>query len=333
MHRFAPIPLVLCLTAGCSKSPAGPSSSNVTAVLQGQTLSAVDGAATPNMSVQVGSKFPVVTDGNGLFEVEVGGTGSFNTTIRGNGVVERQTMVVNPSEGRARLSLIPASFDLTAFDEMFRTSNERLQRWTSRPSLVVLGSVMTYRSGGGNVYVATAEQLSDDEVNQMVAHLNEGLALLTGDTFTSFESLEVERPAAGAQVDVERTGRIIVGRYNGIVTLANTIGYGQWSELSNGTVVAGAMFLDRDFDRDDPRRRLLRIHELGHALGYLHVEARTSIMNPAIGPEPTDFDRAAAKIAFQRLPGNKSPDIDPSGSRAFSVVSGGGEWKPPIYCK
>ena len=72
------------------------------------------------------------------------------------------------------------------------------------------------------------------------------------------------------------------------------------------------MYLDRDFDRDDNRRRLLRIHELGHALGYQHVESRSSIMNPSIGPEPTEFDRAGAVIAFSRPVGNRSPDVDPS---------------------
>jgi hypothetical protein len=56
---------------------------------------------------------------------------------------------------------------------------------------------------------------------------------------------------------------------------------------------------------------LLRIHELGHALGYQHVTSRTSIMNPALGPEPSQFDREGAIIAFQRPPGNRAPDTDP----------------------
>ena len=99
----------------------------------------------------------------------------------------------------------------------------------------------------------------------------------------------------------------MVGRYNGIVSLAKTIGYGLWSEQPDGSIGGGAMYLDRDFDRDDNRRRLLRIHELGHALGYQHVESRTSIMNPSIGPEPTEFDRAGAIIAFARPVGNRSP--------------------------
>ncbi len=93
----------------------------------------------------------------------------------------------------------------------------------------------------------------------------------------------------------------------GITSLAKTIGYGLWSEQPDGSIVGGAMYLDREFDRDDNRRRLLRIHELGHALGYQHVESRTSIMNPSIGPEPTEFDRAGAIIAFARPVGNKSP--------------------------
>ncbi len=54
------------------------------------------------------------------------------------------------------------------------------------------------------------------------------------------------------------------------------------------------------------------MHELGHALGYNHVTVRTSVMNPVISGEPTDFDRTGAKVAFERPPLNRSPDVDPS---------------------
>jgi hypothetical protein len=221
--------------------------------------------------------------------------------------------------------VIPASFDLVAFDEMFRTANARLQRWTTRPVLVVLASVMSYRMPADE-YLATSQQMSDDEVSLLIAHLTEGLSLLTGGTYASFERVDIERPASGTRALVTRPGMIVVGRYNGILTFAQTVGYGRWAESPDGSVNGGAMFLDSGFDKDDARRRLLRIHELGHALGYLHVESRSSIMNPSLGPEPTEFDRAAAIVAFQRQPGNVSPDIDPMSSASNPFAPGQVRW-------
>jgi hypothetical protein len=324
------LPLVACGGGSSPTEPGGSSSS----VLQGQTVNAIDGAASPNLSVQVGHRWAVISDSSGFFQVEVD-PGTYRTIVRGNAIVERDTRLTGPTSNRLRLSLIPASFDLNAFNEMFRGSNARLQRWTSRPALVVLASIMEYESGPNDQYAASGEQLSDDEVSQMLSHLNEGLALLTGNTYTSFSSVEIERSSAGTRVSPLRNGKIVVGRYKGIEDKGNTIGYGQWSEMQDGTIVGGAMFLDRNFDRDDGRRRLLRIHELGHALGYQHVESRTSIMNPAIGPEPTDFDRAGALITFQRPVGNKDPDVDPgAGGGVLGVTTGAGaRWSPRTVCR
>jgi hypothetical protein len=229
MRRFLLIAPVVCAVAACGSSPSQPSEGNTSRVLLGQTVSAIDGAPAANASVQVNSLWPVTADGAGMFSVDVGAPGNHRLSIRAGSFVERETFVVGPSADRVRLSLIPESFDLTAFDEMFRTSNARLQRWITPPALVVLGSVMAYRNGSGDEYEATAEQLSDDEVTQMVAHLIEGHALLTGETYRGFASVTVERPAAGARVAVNRGGRIVVGRYTGIMTLKNTIGYGQWA--------------------------------------------------------------------------------------------------------
>lgn len=328
MPRLLTFVLVVCATGACSKSPTDPSASGSN-LLVGQAVGAIDGAPSPGLSVQVGHR-SARTDQEGVFAIEVSSPGSYDTQVRGNTIVERQTRVFGPTAERARLSLIPASFDLAAFDEMFRTTNNRLQRWTTQPSLVILATVMRYRNGPGDEYEAGDEPLTGGEVDLLRAHLTEGLALLTGNSYTGFASVTVERPAPGGRVNVNRQGHIVVGRYTGIVSMAKTVGYGQWAELPDGTVVGGSIFLDRDFDRNDSRRRLLRIHELGHALGYLHVRSRTSVMNPSIGPEPTDFDRNAATIAFQRPPGNRAPDIDPRPGPAFAVSAGGPQWSEKI---
>lgn len=259
-----------------------PSEASPDRTLVGQTVNALDGSAAVGLTVHVGSASPATTDANGYFQAIVDGPGTYPATIVGAGIVARATTLSGPTPDVTRLTLIPSSFDLAAFDEMFRGTNAQLQRWTARPKLVVSGNVMSYSASGLSDYPAKEESIPNEEISEMVAHLTEGLSLLTGGTYESFASVDVERSEAGERASTARTGTIVVGRYSGIVTLSNTIGLGRWAEDANGSVVAGAMFLDRDFDHDDSRRRLLRIHELGHALGYLHVTSRTSIMNPPL---------------------------------------------------
>jgi hypothetical protein len=246
--------------------------------------------------------------------------------LTANSIVERHTTVATPLTEPVREALIPSDFDLDAFDQMFRASGG-IERWTSAPPLVVLTTVMNYETSfnDGQTYHASSEQLTDAETDLLVSQLTDGLALLTGNTFTAFASVDRERASSGATVNTLRAGMIVVGRYNGVKALANTIGFGRWAADANGQVTGD-------------KRRLLRTHELGHALGYTHVFTRTSIMNPAIGPEPTDFDRQGAIIAFQRVPGNMSPDTDPSGpgiERAgggvFGIAPTMSIWSRPVF--
>lgn len=334
MHTrlFAAVCLSSAILSGCGgSSPSGPSDAPDSKVLEGRTVNAIDGGPAAGVSVLVGVK-NVTADEHGYFRVNVGGPATHGLRVRGSSIVERETAVTGPGAEPARVSLIPSSFDLDSFDQMFRPGGS-LQRWTSRPALVVLAPVMTYVAGLREEYSATADQMSEDEVTQLVADLTEGLSILTAGTFSGFASVEIERPAAGARASVNRPGKIVMGRYNGIVTLANTIGYGQWALAGDGSVAGGAMFLDRDFDKNDGRRRLLRIHELGHALGLMHVTNRTSIMNPSLGANVTDFDRAAAAIAFQRPTGNRAPDVDPSGGANIRANDRLLVWAPPVYCR
>lgn len=320
------------IAAACGgSSPSAPSPGGGAAEVA-QAVSAIDGRAIGGISVKIENKNWVTPDANGYFPTDVQPGGEYSVVVRGDAVVERQTRLNVRAGDAPKVTLIPASFDLTAYDEMMRTANGRLQRWTAQPSLVIIGTVMQFTGGYGEQYTATGEDLADDEVNEMVGHLKEGLALWTAHTYETFASVDVERHAAGDRVSVYRQGQIVVGRYKDLRGLGMTIGYGTWAENQQGAVVGGTVFLDRGFDKDDERRRLLRIHELGHAHGYMHVTTRTSVMNPAIGPEPTDFDRTAATIAFQRPVGNVAPDTDPGAapfSQGRSLTSGGVRWAAP----
>jgi hypothetical protein len=188
--------------------------------------------------------------------------------------------------------------DRYALDEMLRGANDTALRWDRVPELVVLMPVMQYEKSQGTQYPATAERLTTEEAAQLVADLTTALQVLTDNAFPGFAAVRHETAAAGEVVNVMRPGQIVVARYNGVRDQLATIGFGGRS-TRGPTIRAGSIILDSDFDRTSDTRRLLRMHELGHALGYNHVQSRASIMNPQIGSEVTSFDRSAARIAFQ----------------------------------
>ncbi len=188
----------------------------------------------------------------------------------------------------------------TEIDEELRGVPGRETRWIDAPGLVILTTVMDYRSGTRTEYEATSEQVSSEEVERLVTDLTAALALLTDNTFTRFATVSVEAADPGDLVNVKRPGQIVGGRYRGVRDQLKTIGVGGRFR-SGPSIKAGTVFLDEDYDRTSDKRRLLRTHELGHALGYDHVNSRPSIMNSRVGADVTDYDRLAARVAFREF--------------------------------
>lgn len=154
------------------------------------------------------------------------------------------------------------------------------QRWRQAPNLTILVSVMEYRPGGDVEYVATAERLNEADIAELVSDLTDGLEVLTSGTFERFASVSTEVLAPGAITNVSRSNQIVAARFDGLRRSVKALGFGGRRARKDGSITAGAILLDSEFDRTDARRRLLRTHELGHALGYNHVSVQTSIMNP-----------------------------------------------------
>ena len=204
-----------------------------------------------------------------------------------------------------------AGVDAQAFHEMVFGESGRSLRWAQPPQLVVLMSVMQYRPGTSNTYAATSERLTGEEADLLVDELTTALHVMTAGRFTAFTDVRFEVVETTGTTHVLRPGQIVVGRFRGVRDVANTIGLGGRSVRANGVITSGAVLLDSDYDRSSDKRRLLRAHELGHALGYHHVEARVSIMNARIGPDVTEFDRRAASLVFGRaaLAGADQPSI------------------------
>jgi hypothetical protein len=325
-----------CGGASAPLSPTAPTSSSsptpasATRLLQGQTANAADATTFAGVAVRLGTLEPTTSDANGYFRVESPSTGASAIELTGPSIVDRRTDVRLPTDGVVKFGLIPASFDLAAFNEMFRGSHERLQRWTTAPPLVVLTTVMKYESSEAAAAEATSEQIPSAEVDAMVRDLTDALATLTGGTFAAFAQVTREATAAGSRTSLTRNGQIVVARFRDVRAITGSVGFGRWAEREDGVITAGTMFLDAGYDASSDKRKL-RTHELGHALGYKHLSTRPSIMNPVLGSDVTEFDRQGALIAFQRPPGNRAPDTDPASSSLRALTDGApGRWVSSI---
>ena len=273
------------------------------------------------------------SDGSGTLSIFAATSSSSprNIDVTSSATVTRTASVRVPGD-HAVLDLIPKGFDLTGFDQLVRSAGAQpLVRWTSAPGLIVIGKTLQYVNANSLVdATALAESISDEDLTSLVADMTNGLPLMTGGTFTGFSSVVIQTPDAGQLVHLRNTGFITVSRQAGLSTASVTdvLGYGSW-QLLGSVVVGGTIALDRTNDVG-AFQKPVRIHELGHALGYNHVTTRISVMNPQCCSviDPNAADQLATKLAFRRLPGSLTPDKDPGTSlneQALAPV-----WTRPI---
>ena len=270
------------------------------------------------------------TDATGAFQLITTDTSpeARRLIFTGANVVERRTAVRVPG-ANVLISLIAAAFDLAAFDEMFRAPE--LTRWTSAPALVIERRVVQFTDAEMLGGTTLDDMMSPAEADSVLADLNRALAPMTGRAFREFSSVRIDVSAARSVVDLWSDGVITVSWVAGLQAATGSWGYGRWSSRGDGTVTAGLLLLDSGFQRSgSPYVRSLRVHELGHALGYRHVTAALSVMNATALLEPTAFDRDATRIAFDRQPGNRSPDVDPDSATTNRLNTAGRRWSAPL---
>lgn len=289
-------------------TPAAPGPSGP--ALAGVVVDALSQAPLPGVVVRVAGGGNGTSGPDGHFVVPTGGESSrYRTVLSAPDVVERSTIVAAGSE--AEIGLIPARFDLRSFDEMFR-GRGALHRWVEAPRLVIERRVLRFSNTTDSHYEAGEALMTEEESAGLAADLAWALPQLTGGRFAAFASVDVVASEPGTSVPIGQNGVIFVARFEGLTDALGAWGYGRWAWNATGEVRRGAVMLDATFDSEPSvHRRSLRAHELGHALGCDHVSAPTSVMHVSARIEPTSFDLDAARIAFQRPPLNRAPDIDP----------------------
>ena len=310
---------IVLLAAACGHSepptqPTGPGAPPPVSVpsTKGRVIDALTQLGLGGVTVSGTEITTAVSDSSGAIAIAApsGAGNPIDVVFSGAAVVDRRTRLRVPGSD-AVVSLIPGIFDLRAFDEMFRLP--MLLRWTTQPPLLVDTQAGQFTDVNAPDAMALNDEMSDDQYALLIADLSWALPQLTGGAFGTFASVTRQSSTPDSIIHLLNDGSITVVRLVGLAAVTGFWGYARWQFRDNGEIRAGLVMLDRDFDRSNsPFRRSLRTHEFGHALGYQHVATRPSFMNTSATLEPTDWDRDACRIAFQRPPGNRSPDVDPS---------------------
>jgi hypothetical protein len=293
-------------------------------------VGALDGRPIPGASVEIDGVLGPSSDAAGQFSLHEA-EGVHALRVEESATQPRSTHLRVPG-GPVSISLIPREFDLVAFDEMLRYGG-RLRRWTRPPRVVILKPVLRFVSTPGVTdYEATTGTSPQEELDELRAHLGWAYGELTQGWLGPLTSLDFEDAAPGTRVSIQRAETIVVARYEGLQAATGYWGYGGWAEDATGAASGGYVQLDRGPD-NGPNRQSLRAHELGHALGYMHVTSRTSVMNASATVLPGEWDHQAVVVAFQRPPGNTSPDNDPA-TWAFAAKAGRAtgplSWSTPV---
>jgi hypothetical protein len=273
----------------------------------------VSGQPAAGATIRIDGVGDVTAAGDGSFALGASGGGAAlrAVTVSSASTIERSTWAVVPGAALS-ISLMPSSLDLTAFNQMFRGNNGELHRWTSAPAVVVQRRALRFTNLTDLSYPVTSAVMPDSEADAIVSDLMWALPQLSANVFPAFASIQRETAAEGETVAAFRRGVVVVAVADGLTAATSYAGYTRWAWNATGEMIDALIVIDRTFDGSSSSyRRTVRAHELGHALGYNHVTARASVMDPTATTEPTPFDRDGARIAFQRPLLNRSPDADP----------------------
>ena len=273
--------------------PTAPTGSGPTVSVR--VVSALTDLPVIGASATGGSVRSTSSDGDGLMTLEASGPGRYVVRVAAAQFVTRQTTVAIPGN-EASLDLIPSSFDLVAFEQMFRG--------------VTTGGRLLWASSPDDRYLAENEQWTDADIDALIADLTFGLQTISAGVFPAFNAIRVEQAVAGTMVMVPQAGAIVVARYRGLRGPSGDRigGFGKMTIDAAGVIHGGMVMLDRDGELQSASPRRLRVHELGHTMGLSHVTSRASFMQSLI--EPNDFDKEAFRVASRRPHGNRSPDLD-----------------------
>lgn len=281
------------LCAACGSSPASPTPqpipSPVPAPVPAPTPSKVTITATLTATVSGGSAGTFTTDVDRLPAL---------VNVSAPGYLTRQAYIGNAAP-RVDLIALAAPFDLAFYQQLARNGYEAPGSLEPISVLVVNPSIYLQTTG-----------LSSSDVNALERAARTVVPAMTGGRLgvATFQSGADLKPDANGWIVAEivndvnaNCGRSRVGATAGHIWLNANAKCGR-----RGSVIGTPSLFE---------------HEIGHALGFWHVQRPDALMNAIAGLDatPTDAERYHAAIAYSRQSGNRDPDQDAVTSTPLAV--------------
>ena len=301
-------------------SPSGPGSPSSWSI-SGQLTDTLNGQPVSGATIALEGQSPATTAADGRWRVEGSGKPQprLSATVRAAGYVTRETSITWETGGRSdvKLDVIAerAPFAIGFYRSMVRNGLEEpgslqaVRRWTRNPNFYI----HTFNP-------KTQRPLEQREVSGMIDAIRETVPQLTGGVFEAgaVETGETAREARANYVNVQIVyepgqdfcGRALVGANPGLIE----INYDRCGSACSNKVTPTAL-----------------AHEVGHALGFWHVDRgiMTAVVSKACSNvQFTDAEKIHGSLAYLRPVGNTDPDHDPP---AFSAVVT--DSAPGIACK
>lgn len=282
-------------------------------LLAGQLVDQFDGHALTGLTVEYDG-LSAKTDGSGRFTIAGSPTSTLEQlTLSGTGIYRRITFA---RTGDSQWRAVPSSFNMTAFNDVARDEfGSGTVRWVAAPTVYVDSRPEGFTSTELNTWIS-----------QVKVQAAEFVSSWTGGTFNPANVIVTSNPPADLTA-----GTIVIhfsendSRYGN----SNSIGSARMSYSSSGSITGSAVWLRYvrySGTTGANKRKGILGHELGHAMGYGHMNGETlSFMEPSLGTktELTAFDSQAASLLYTRSPHNTSPDTDSwSSYRGLIVPSG-----------
>jgi hypothetical protein len=276
-------------------------SSSGTVLLAGQLINQFSGSALSGITVQYAGK-SATTNSAGLFTISGSPTSTLQQlTLSGSGVHRRVTYA---RTGDNKWRVVPSSFDMAAFNDVARDEyGSGTVRWTTRPTVYVDTRPEGFTSAELSIWIS-----------QVKIQAAEFISKWTGATIAPAAVIATSSPPSDLA-----PGTIVIhfsendSRYGGN---SSFIGYARMSFTSGGTISSSAVwlrYLRYSGTTGASKRKGILGHELGHALGYGHMNGETvSFMQPSLGTKTdlSSFDGLAASLLYSRSPHNTTPDSD-----------------------